>query len=100
MAAKDKKEIKERVPYYMDNSYFEGDIEDIIKFLQKIPKDIKANTTISKDYIRYEIDSDSDSYDTYFHLYGWRLETDEEFNQRQIVNKKAKIAAENKKRDA
>lgn len=101
----EKKEIKCPVPYYIDSSYFEGDLNKIIKFLQELPEQIKllynplGNSVYLNAIHRYEIQIGyDDNYDE-FTVIGYRWETDEEFNKRIEVNKKAsKLAKENAKK--
>ena len=73
---------------------FEGDLETTIKILQKT---IKGYKKIS--YIRFEVDKETEygygrdeQYDEH-HLYGIRLETDEELAKRIADSKKRSAAA-------
>ena len=95
-----KNEVKKYYYYNIDRYSFEGDISEVVKFLNNLPEAVKVNNLEFKQdsekytFIRYELNSEKD-YDDYleFKFYAIRLETNEEFNKRIESNKKAQIAA-------
>lgn len=91
-----KNEIRVPISYYISYDNFEGDINDIIKFLQNLPQEINKLYNPNKDSVylngihRYTIEIErgyEDSHDE-FSVVGWRWETDEEFNKRLETSKK------------
>lgn len=104
-----KKEIRERLPIYIDLYNFEGDTKKVIEYIESIPIKVKdwiemSNTNLSnvsypilekekvQEYqdkllscFRYEINISKSYEDIELEVYGIRLETDEEFQDR--INK-------------
>ena len=107
MKKKQYNEIREEIHCHFDSDLVSGKIGDIINRLKNLPKEIKervqsSTANFGKDYYDFELEIESqyDERDS-FKVYGFRKETDAEYNariKRSADAKKAAAASVAKKR--
>ena len=99
MKKKQYNEIREEIHCHFDSDLVSGKIGDIINRLKNLPKEIKervqsSTANFGKDYYDFELEIESqyDERDS-FKVYGFRKETDAEYNARIKRSADAKKAA-------
>lgn len=86
-------ELKKELPYYMDSSNFEGELQKITDFLKTLPEKLLTQGIDSSLYYNFSIDTRNRSWDEgiEYVLYGWYHETDEQYFLRKNKIEEQKI---------
>jgi len=99
MKDKDLLEKRERIypiNFYADLDQFRGKLNDILRFIEELPKKLVEEHGVSKDYYTFELDWYKDYYEdsSYdLHIYGYRKETVEEATKRiEDIKKRAEAS--------